>query len=254
MMQSRLAATAKRSCWVFSAANNQVLQRKFLVAAASSGRTADPAIHSGELEAGPDVHTGEPQQGADNVTAAEPARHKLASEHKPSSDVIETEPLVTPKPPHISSPRLESTGLKQPLNPQVQQKRRNSTNVALEDVICIGVDGTPLKEDQEKEQRDEREKTLDEKEYFSNHKASPLSEIKIADTRKPITRATDGTADARADYGAGRDVIGWKPEQLDTAEESLRRATEIWKQNAMRGDPDVFPHSRVLRELRGEWF
>ncbi|KAJ0112087.1 hypothetical protein Patl1_00929 [Pistacia atlantica] len=221
MMQSRLAATAKRSCWVFSAANNQVLQGKFLAAAASSGRTADPAIHSGEIEAGPDVHTGEPQ-GADNVTAAEPARHKLASEHKPSSDVIETEPLVTPKPPHISSPRLESTGLKQPLNPQVQQKRRNSTNVALEDVICISVDGTPLKEDQEKEQRDEREKTLDDKEYFN--------------------------------YGAGRDVIGWKPEQLDTAEESLRRATEIWKQNAMRGDPDVFPHSRVLRELRGEWF
>lgn len=190
-------------------------------------------------------------QGTGKGTEAEPARHKLASEQRPRGNGIETEPLVTPKPPHISAPRLESAGLHQSFNPQFQQKRRNSTNL---DVICVGIDGTPLEKDNENEQRNVREKTVDDKEYFSDHKASPLSEIKIADTRKPITQATDGTADAREDYGAAKDVIGWRPEQLDTAEEALRRATEIWKQNAMRGDPDTFPHSRILRELRGEWF
>ena len=44
-MQSRLAATATRSSWVFSLANNQALRRGF--ASASAGR---------EVEAGPAVH------------------------------------------------------------------------------------------------------------------------------------------------------------------------------------------------------
>jgi hypothetical protein len=58
-----------------------------------------------------------------------------------------------------------------------------------------------------------------------------------------------GTADARQDA----DVIGWLPEQVETAEETLLRAAEMWRQRAMRGDPDA-PHSRVLRNIRGEDF
>ncbi|KAE8723204.1 GATA transcription factor 16-like isoform X1 [Hibiscus syriacus] len=92
----------------------------------------------------------------------------------------------------------------------------------------------------------EREQTKDDKEYFRDHKASPLSEIEVADTRKPITRATDTKH-------SGGDVIGWKPVQLLTAEETLLRASEIWKENAMRGIPEL-PHSRRLSEPRGEWF
>lgn len=192
-------------------------------------------------------------QGSWNVTEAERDNHEAATGNKPTKDT-ETEPLVPPKPLHSSSPRLESYGVNQPLNPHFEQKRKNSTNAALDDVICAGVDGTPLSKVEENEQRDKYERIEDDEEYFSHHKASPLSEIEMADTRKPITRATDGPADAGADYGAGRDVIGWRPEQLDTAEEALRRGAEIFRQNAMRGDPDVFPHSKVLRELRGEWF
>ncbi len=56
-----------------------------------------------------------------------------------------------------------------------------------------------------------------------------MSEIKLVDTRKPITRATDGTADADEHEGLASDVIGWRPEQLDTAEEELRRAAEIFR-------------------------
>ncbi|KAK8497550.1 hypothetical protein V6N13_002954 [Hibiscus sabdariffa] len=63
-----------------------------------------------------------------------------------------------------------------------------------------------------------REQTKDDKEYFRDHKTSPLSEIEVADTRKPIMRATDGTA-TEAKQNSG-DVIGWKPEQLLTAEET----------------------------------
>ena len=72
----------------------------------------------------------------------------------------------------------------------------------------------------------------------------------MVDTRKPITRASDGTADSNNEY-FGDEVILWREEQLDTAEEALRRAMEIWKQSAVRGDPDS-PHGRVLRALRGE--
>lgn len=170
--------------------------------------------------------------------------------NNPKNKETDTDPLVPPNPPHVSSSRLESYGVNQPLNPHIQQKRQSSTKAeALGEVICAAVDGTPLSNDIENEQRDKHEKVESDKEYFGHNKASPLSEIEMADTRKPITRATDGAADA-----VGSDVIGWRPEQLDTAEEALRRGAEIFRQNAMRGDPEVFPHSRVLRELRGEWF
>lgn len=162
-----------------------------------------------------------------------------------------TTPFSPPKLPHAQTSRLENPGVSQPVDSYNQQKRANWTAVAhvIENVSCAGLDGTPLREQEEKES----DKVEEEKEYYKHHKASPLSEIRIADTRKPITRATDGTAYS-AEYGPGKDVIGWLPEQLDTAEEALRRATEIWRNNAARGDPETFPHSRILRELRGEWF
>ncbi|KAK9201918.1 hypothetical protein WN944_017127 [Citrus x changshan-huyou] len=216
-MQSRLATAAGRSCWVFSTSRNKCLRREFVAAAASTGRTTDPAIHSGEVEKGPDVHYDEPL-GSSNEAAV--------AGNNPKNKETDTDPLVPPNPPH-SSTKAEALG----------------------EVICAAVDGTPLSNDIENEQRDKHEKVESDKEYFGHNKASPLSEIEMADTRKPITRATDGTADA-----VGSDVIGWRPEQLDTAEEALRRGAEIFRQNAMRGDPEVFPHSRVLRELRGEWF
>ena len=152
---------------------------------------------------------------------------------------------MPPKPPYAASPRLETTGVNRPLDPITQQKRSIST-----DAICAGVDGTPLPNNEEGEQRRREVEEEDYRAYYSHHKASPLSEIEVVDTRKPITRATDGTY---GDHEGDKVVIGWFPEQLDTAEEALQRANEIWKQSAMRGDPDS-PQSRVLRALRGDYW
>ncbi|KAI4349710.1 hypothetical protein L6164_010270 [Bauhinia variegata] len=71
--------------------------------------------------------------------------------------------------------------------------------------------------------RDRKGEVHDDRDYYKHHKASPLSELEITDSRKPITRATDGTVES----GDGFDEIIWLPEQLDTAEEALKRATEI---------------------------
>ncbi|KAK6286070.1 hypothetical protein POUND7_012249 [Theobroma cacao] len=246
-MQSRLATTASTSYLALYAAQDQTLFRRIAWGAAIKGRTADPTIHSGEVEAGPDVHRGEPQ-GIENSSDGHMLHEfRTETEHKPGYG---TEPLMQPNMPHDSSPRLKSSPVNHPLEPNVQQ-RRSVSAAALEGVSCAGLDGTPWPESKENEQSDEREKELDNKEYYSHHKASPLSEIKVADTRNPITRATDGTVTEVVQNR--RDVIGWRPEQLDTAKEALLRATKIWKENAMRGIPEA-PHSRILRELRGEWF
>lgn len=61
MMQFRLATASSRSYLAVFAAQKQGQFRRFTSGAAIKGRTADPTIHSGELEAGPDVHRGEPQ-------------------------------------------------------------------------------------------------------------------------------------------------------------------------------------------------
>jgi hypothetical protein len=150
-----------------------------------------------------------------------------------------------PKSPCESSPKLKSAGVNERLDPNIQQKRKQGTK-ALEDVSCAGLDGTPWPEEKE---RNKEEQNQDNKEYYKDNKASPLSELEFADTRKPVSRVMHGTADAKQDG----DVIGWLPEQLETAEETLLRAAEMWRQRAMCGDPDA-PHSRVLRNIRGEDF
>ncbi|CAO2824353.1 unnamed protein product [Amaranthus hypochondriacus] len=168
---------------------------------------------------------------------ADPAIH--ASDPPPQGgDVGEApDPLVPPKPPTSTSQRLEHTGVGRPSEPNTQQKRRSSNRASPSD-------GAEAHKAQKKAQEE------DNKEYFKTHKASPLSELEFVDSRKPITQATDSPTSY---YGRDEGVIVWKPEQLDTAEDSLLRAVKIWKWNKMRGDPDS-PHGRVLRELRGEYW
>lgn len=163
------------------------------------------------------------------------------------------ESYVPPKSHLESAPKLESSGVGPRTDPITQQKRRRS--VKIDDVSCAGLDGSPWPEDDRvadrKAQRAEQE--ADNKEYFKHHRASPLSEIKIADTRGMVSKASGGIAQSRS---VGYEVGGgnvWRPEQLDTAEDSLRRAMEIFRANAARGDPDS-PHGRVLREMRGEYW
>ncbi|KAM6558905.1 hypothetical protein CsatA_028144 [Cannabis sativa] len=244
-MQSRFATVAAKSThWVFS---SRACQRG-LASITTPYRTADPAGHAEDYEAHqPASPHGNPDETR-NVAEPKPAEPPEKTEYKVEGT---TEPLRPPKPAatHGSSPRLESTGVNQPLDPTSQQKRNQTTTISLEDTNCAGLDGSPWPNDEGERWSDRAEQEKDDVEYFKHHKASPLSEMEMADTRKPITQATDGTAY----HGTSGDVILWRPEQLDTAEEALKRAAEIWRQNAMRGDPDA-PHSRVLRALRGEDF
>ncbi|XP_024025881.1 uncharacterized protein LOC21390860 [Morus notabilis] len=241
-MQSRLAAAiaSKSTGWAFS---SRALRRG--LGTSTPYRTADPAGHAEDYQAHqPAVPHGMPDESQEHrePETAKPQRtdndddQQRNYNYKKSTNP--TEPLSPPKPPYPSSPRLESTGVNHPVDPTLQQKR-SATNQAgsslIDDVSCVGIDGSPWPREEEEKQRSIEEQQEEEREYYKHHKASPLSEIKMADTRKPITRATDGTADSYEDeYGRGRDVVGWLPEQLDTAEEALRRAAEIFKQNAMR--------------------
>ena len=65
--------------------------------------------------------------------------------------------------------------------------------------------------------------------------------MEFADTRKPITRATDGSAtDRYADV----------PPRLveDTVDDSLARAEAMFREAASRGNPE-WPDSRALAEM-----
>lgn len=77
----------------------------------------------------------------------------------------------------------------------------------------------------------------EDREYYRTHKPSPLAEVEFADTRKPITIATDGVA---------ADVPGRMVE--DTVDDSLARAEAMFREAASRGNPE-WPHSRALAEM-----
>ncbi|OVA16844.1 hypothetical protein BVC80_1543g310 [Macleaya cordata] len=249
---SRLAATMKcKSNWVLLSSSilhnhNRILPLGCCRAATSTPyRTADPAIHA------------EDPEGINADEAAKAAAAQKEQKQKPATIEVEgsikDQSVVKP----ATQRKLESWGVNPPIDPITQQKRHYCQSIMksstpggsasapppppppLEDFCCVGVDGTPLPMDEEQSQEDEQ------KEYYKYHKPSPLSEIEMVDTRKPITRATDGGASAGY-FGDEVDVIVWSEEQLDTAEEALRRATLIWKESAMRDDPDS-PQARALR-------
>ncbi|KAJ1412582.1 hypothetical protein SESBI_20311 [Sesbania bispinosa] len=234
-MQSRLVDAARRSSWTLSSATRFTLSRG--LCSVTRSQTADPAIHSGEQEAGTVVHRAPPQGTSTNDNATNNAKF-AETDQIPSKEEY-------PKSPGEPLQKLKSTGVNQRLDPSIQQKRRQGSK-AIEEVSCAGFDGSPWPGDEDINREEQIE---DNREYYKHHKASPLSELEFADTRKPVTRYKDRTADA----GRGVDIIGWLPEQLETADETLNRAAEMWRQKAMRGDPDA-PHSRVLRALRGEDF
>ncbi|KAL6505055.1 hypothetical protein OROGR_024872 [Orobanche gracilis] len=242
-MQSSLTITAAHlNRLLLSGGPKQQLAQR-LGCATTSGRPADPAVHAVDPD---EVYPTEAIQD-------EKLRH-LPPEHEPRKD--DSDPYVPPETPISSAPKIKSTGVVPLTDPVAQQKRRiSASTVRIEDVSCGAIDVSPWPEDgRETDSRKQREEQHeDDVEYFKHHKASPLSEIEIADTRKPITRATDGTAQNDSVGNEGTGVLLWRPEQLDSAEDSLYRATEIFKWNAMRGDPDS-PHGRVLRKLRREYW
>lgn len=219
----------------FAQASTQSMASRGLASFMPTGRAADPNVHGGETEVSETMTQGiDTEQGDYSSNQTDP---------KPT---MTDKTYVPPNPPNPSSPKLESIPLNKPVDPVFQQKRHHSAShkAPIEDVSCAGMDGSPWPEDKTDMRRQRKAQEEDDKEYFKHHKASPLSEIEVADTRKPITRATDG-------YFGDERVISWRPEQIDTAEESLLRAAKMWRESATRGVPD-WPHSRRLRELRGE--
>ncbi|XP_010259406.1 PREDICTED: uncharacterized protein LOC104598854 [Nelumbo nucifera] len=242
-MQSRLLAATNRALCAVSSS----FSAGWIRAASSTARTADPAIHA---------------ENPEGMDAKEAVKAGIVQDEQQEREKHEkgkegSNPFSSATPPYASSTKLESRELNQSMDSSTQQKRRHchkangvavATAIEVENISCAGLDGSPLPMTMDEVER--RETQQDDKAYFKDRKPSPLSEVEYADTRKPITRATDSSVSAR-EYGGGGDVIGWKPEQLDTAEETLRRAAEIWRESAMRGDPDS-PQSRVLRALRGE--
>ncbi|CAN4091365.1 unnamed protein product [Withania somnifera] len=238
-MQTRLTVSSATKLHRLLLAQSQKYLTYKTFSSSTGGRTADPVVHSGPLE-GNDLE--------ESVKAAENERrqHNI----KPSKD---DDAFTPPKSPMGLSQKTESTGVNHPIDPMTQQKRQKSSNAtngtSLKDINCAGLDGTPWPD----EEKDKGPRFEDDREYFKHHKPSPLAEMEMADTRKPITQATDAPPDAGIALYPAPDggVMVWRPEQLDTAEEALLRAVEIWKWNAMRGDPDS-PQGRILRKLRGE--
>ncbi|CAL9111246.1 unnamed protein product, partial [Musa textilis] len=171
-----------RSLHLLPASRTSVLP---FVRAASSSTTAgatDTAVHSEDPQ-------GDDAEEAAKAAAAEEKQRKERKEE----DTELPHSLSDKIPPFAPSPKLESHEVVPPGAPSLQQKRRLSHQpepAALADVSCVGPDDTPLHREQQKEEEEEE----DYKEYYEHHKPSPLAEIEFADTRKPITRATDGRA------------------------------------------------------------
>ncbi|KAI3970198.1 hypothetical protein MKW92_050291 [Papaver armeniacum] len=253
-MQSRIVASLKSapiSKWVVSF--DPLLQQNRAIISSwvrpncystSTHQTADPAVHA-EDPMGDDADEAAKHEAAKENQQRGPARNDLSDLKVDPNDAIK---------PGKGSTRLESSGVNQPLDPLKQQKRHysNSSNLqqmqtegekssplppSLDEVTCVGgMDGSPWPDDEDKVE--------DNKEYYKHHKPSPLSKVEVSDSRKPVTQATDGGA-SESMYTREGDV-SFPEEQLDTAEEALLRASRIWKESAMRDDPDS-PQARALR-------
>nr|CAB3493530.1 unnamed protein product [Digitaria exilis] len=76
----------------------------------------------------------------------------------------------------------------------------------------------------------------EDRECYRMHKLSPLVEVELVDTRKPIARATDG---------GGGDAEVPSPRTVD---DSLARAEAMFREATSRGNPE-WPHSRALAEM-----
>ncbi|KAI3682770.1 hypothetical protein L1987_83007 [Smallanthus sonchifolius] len=229
-MASKLVSVSKLNRILFATPRYQPIQRSAYSSASSGDQKVqdDDAMTQG---VDPQGETGDPKpDDKDNIIPTK-----------------EDDRYVRPKtaPSNFTPSKLQTPGVNTPIDPHIQQKRTQSTNQNEERLSCAGLDGSPWLEE-ESVSREEQEE--DDKEYFKDHKASPLSKIEMGDTRKPLEKVAQATAGG---YFGDEKVMTWLPEQVDTAEESLLRAMEMFREAAARGVPD-WPHSRRLRELRGE--
>ncbi|XP_044964341.1 uncharacterized protein LOC123424732 [Hordeum vulgare subsp. vulgare] len=189
----------------------------------------DPAVHSGE-PLGDDYAERPPK-----FSGAEEATEGRGHDKHPSPRPTEASAKERRVPPFTPSGKLGSQELADPAaGSTYTQKRRWSSAPAGSDPLG---DATPG--DEEAAARKVRE---EDREYYRTHKPSPLAEVEFADTRKPVTRATDGGAEDRLEH----DVPGSMVE--DTADASLARAEAMFREAASRGNP-AWPHSRALAAM-----
>ncbi|XP_077218894.1 GATA transcription factor-like protein [Tasmannia lanceolata] len=212
-MQSRVVAIG--SSWILSIALIRSRLWSRSLPTSTPFKTADPAIHSQVLS---DEDEDKPKKAFMTL----------------KKTLIPTPPTPYASPPSIKCPDVVSP----PIVPLFLQKRQcNGQRSSLEDASCVGWDGAPY-DDLQLQQEDE--------DYYKDHRPSPLSQIEFVDTRKPITRATDGGA--VDDEVGGDEIVLWREEQLDSVDEALSRAETIFRESAEKGDPDS-PQSRVLAAL-----
>ncbi|KQK14666.2 uncharacterized protein LOC100836087 [Brachypodium distachyon] len=211
-----------------------LVQRGRALSAGSTGAGAgDPAVHAGE---------GDGQPPSDDYTDRPP---KFSAAEEAAAHDRFTPPETKAKKPFAPSGgtnnKLGSQELADPAEGSslTQKRRRHSSSSS--SAAPAGSDplGEATAGEEEAEARGVRE---EDREYYRTHKPSPLAEVEFADTRKPVTAATDGGAQDRMEH----DVPGTMVE--DTADESLARAEEMFREAARRGNP-AWPHSRALAAM-----
>ncbi|OEL22874.1 hypothetical protein BAE44_0016110 [Dichanthelium oligosanthes] len=203
------------------------VQRRLLSASTEAGGAGDAAVHSGDAPS--DDYTDRPPRfsGAEEATKGGHGKHASTP---PTSGSGGKERV----PPFAPSGKLGSQELADPSRASsFTQKRQLSSGAARRD---SREEATPGSE--ESAARMVRE---EDREYYRTHKPSPLAEVEFADTRKPITRATDGGASDRYSDVPGRMVE-------DTVDDTLARAEAMFREAASRGNPE-WPHSRALAEM-----
>jgi hypothetical protein len=215
--------------------------RRLLSITTEAAGAGDPAVHSGEPPS--DDYADRPPKfsGAEEATkGADDDKHTSPTTPRPSeSSSTTTKERV---PPFGPSGKLGSQELADPAaGSTFTQKRHRSSAPAGSDPLG---DATPG--DEEAAARKVRE---EDREYYRTHKPSPLAEVEFADTRKPLTRYTDGGAEDRMEHDVEGTMV------RDTADASLARAEAMFREAASRGNPE-WPHSRALAAMlarrRGE--
>jgi hypothetical protein len=208
-------------------------RRRLLSASTEAGGAGDAAVQSGDAPS--DDYTDRPPRfsGAEEATSA----GGRVGKHPPGGKAAEGVPPFAPsgkKPPLAGSEHelADPAGAA-----SFTQKRRlsssSSSSSREREPREAATPGGP-----ESAARKVRE---EDREYYRTHKPSPLAEVEFADTRKPITRATDGSAADRYADAQGRTVE-------DTVDDSLARAEAMFREAAARGNPE-WPHSRALAEM-----
>ncbi|CAA7388883.1 unnamed protein product [Spirodela intermedia] len=228
----RLLAGFSRSC--------RCPRRRAWSAAPAGGGPAAPAVHSEDTQVG---ELPPPVGGSSSGSAGAGELRREGGEREEISSLSRGDIRRSP---FASSLKLESSEVGPPADPSLQQKRRH-IHAALEGVICVGWDGSPLAGAGDYGEQPERRPEDDYKQYFEHHKPSPLSELELADTRSPLRRATDSDV-VEDDAGAATAPPPvWKEDQGDGVEAALLGAEAQFRQAVERGDPNT-PHGRVLAD------